>query len=124
MMATKKTAKTKPAGTEQAPAPRAVTAGYLEIYALKNDPDFRSRVGMALINYATYLLGADPTREWHEYEINWSRKASSNTDDQIYRIMGFVLGDSKVQEQLADITDADLQIVVEVAVQKNMAVLL
>jgi hypothetical protein len=112
----------KPAA--KATAPKAVTAAYLEIYALKNDPDFRNRVGMSLINYATYLLGADPARPWHEYEINWSRKASTNTDDQIYRVMGFVLGDSKVQEQLADIPDAELQIVVEVAVQKNMAVLL
>lgn len=99
-------------------------ATYLEIYALKNDPEFRNRVGMSLIHYATYLLGADPARPFHEYEINWARKASTNTDDQIYRVMGFVLGDSKVNEELGAISDSDLQVVVEVAVRNNMAVLL
>ena len=99
-------------------------ATYLEIYALKTDPAFRDRVGMSLIHYATYLLGADPNSPWHEQEINWARKASFNTDDQIYKVMGFVLGDAAVQADLGDITDAALQAVVETAVQNNMAVLL
>ena len=99
-------------------------ATYLEIYALKTDADFRSRVGTALITYATYLLGADPRRPWHEQEVAWARRAASNTDDQIYRIMGFVLGDQKVKDELGAITDPDLQTVVEVAVQNNMAILL
>lgn len=99
-------------------------ATYLEIYALKTDQDFRNRVGMALVNYATYLLGQPATRPWHEQEVNWARKASFNTDDQIYRIMGFVLGDPQVQADLGTITDAALQTVVETAVQQNMAVLL
>lgn len=99
-------------------------ATYLEIYALKSDKEFRDRVGMSLINYATYLLGQPADRPWHEQEVNWARKASYNTDDQIYRIMGFVLGDAQVQADLGDITDAALQTVVEVAVQNNMAVLL
>lgn len=99
-------------------------ATYLEIYALKTDQDFRNRVGMALVNYATYLLGQDPARPWHEQEVAWARRASSNTEDQIYRIMGFVLGDSQVQADLGDITDVALQAVVETAVQNNMAILL
>jgi hypothetical protein len=114
---------TKKAATKTA-EPKAVTASYLEIYALKNDPDFRNRIGMSLVNYATYLLGADPNRPFHEQEINWSRKASSNTDDQIYRIMGFVLGDPLVQEKLAGILDSELQVIVEYAVNNNLAVLL
>ena len=99
-------------------------ASYLEIYELKDDPVFKKRVGQSLINYATYLLGQPPTRPWHEQEVNWSRKASSNTDDQIYRIMGFVLGDPAVQADLGAISDQALQGVVEVAVQNNMAILL
>lgn len=99
-------------------------ATYLEIYALKTDQDFRSRVGMSLVNYATYLLGQPAERPWHEQEVNWARRASSNTDDQIYRIMGFVLGDPQVQADLGGITDAALQTVVEVSVQNNMAILL
>ena len=99
-------------------------ATYLEIYALKTDPEFRSRVGTSLIVYATYLLGQPAERPWHEQEVNWARRASSNTDDQIYRVMGFVLGDAKVKDELGAISDADLQTVVEVAVQNNMAILL
>lgn len=99
-------------------------ASYLEIYALKTDADFRSRVGQSLINYATYLLGQPAERPWHEQEVAWSRRASSNTDDQIYRVMGFVLGDPAVQADLGAITDAALQGVVEVAVRNNMAILL
>lgn len=99
-------------------------ATYLEIYALKKDTDFRDRVGQSLINYATYLLGQPAERPWHEQEVNWARKASYNTDDQIYRVMGFVLGDAAVQADLGEITDAALQAVVETAVQNNMAILL
>jgi len=99
-------------------------ATYLEIYVLKTDPDFRSRVGMSLVNYATYLLGQPADRPWHEQEVKWARTASYNTDDQIYRVMGFVLGDAAVQAELGAISDAQLQTVVETAVQNNMAVLL
>jgi hypothetical protein len=99
-------------------------ATYLEIYALKNDAEFKSRTGTALINYATYLLGQPATRPWHEQEVAWSRRASVSTDDMIYRVMGFVLGDPQVQTDLGEISDAALQTVVEVAVQNNMAVLM
>ena len=99
-------------------------ATYLEIYALKTDQEFRNRVGMSLVNYATYLLGQPPDRPWHEQEVAWARRASSNTEDQIYRVMGFVLGDAAVQADLGDITDTALQSVVETAVQNNMAILL
>lgn len=99
-------------------------ATYLEIYALKTDQEFRNRVGMALVNYATYLLGQPPDRPWHEQEVAWARRASSNTEDQIYRVMGFVLGDAQVQADLGAISDPALQTVVEVAVQNNMAILL
>src|SRR5262245_23402320 len=99
-------------------------ATYLEIYALKKHQAFRDRVGQALINYGTYLLGQPPSRPFHEQEVKWARAASSNTDDQIYRIMGFVLGDGQVQSALGNITDPALQSVVETAVTNNMAVLL
>jgi hypothetical protein len=99
-------------------------ATYLEIYVLKNDADFKSRVGTSLINYATYLLGQPADRPWHEQEVAWSRRTSVSTDDMIYRVMGFVLGDPAVQADLGEIEDAALQGVVEVAVQNNMAVLM
>lgn len=99
-------------------------ATYLEIYALKNDQDFRSRTGTALIVYATYLLGQPADRPWHEQEVTWSRRASVSTDEMIYRVMGFVLGDPAVQAELGAISDAALQAVVETAVHNNMAVLM
>jgi hypothetical protein len=99
-------------------------ATYLEIYGLKNDADFKSRVGTALVNYATYLLGQPADRPWHEQEVAWSRRASVSTDDMVYRVMGFVLGDPTTQAELGDITDAQLQTVVEIAVGNNMAVLM
>jgi len=99
-------------------------ASYLEIYALKNDQDFKSRVGTAIVNYATYLLGQPADRPWHEQEVAWSRRASVSTDDMVYRVMGFVLGDAAVQADLGDITDTALQGVVETAVSNNMAVLM
>jgi hypothetical protein len=99
-------------------------ATYLEIYALKNDAEFKSRVGTALINYATYLLGQPADRPWHEQEVAWSRRASVSTDDMIYRVLGFVLGDPAIQADMGAISDLALQGVVEAAVQNNMAVLM
>lgn len=99
-------------------------ATYLEIYGLKNDAEFKSRIGTALVNYATYLLGQPADRPWHEQEVAWSRRASVSTDDMVYRVMGFVLGDASVQADLGAISDTQLQVVVETAVSNNMAVLM
>jgi hypothetical protein len=99
-------------------------ATYLQIADLRGDADFRARVGQAIVNYATYLLGQPADRPWHEQEVQWSRKASTATEDQVYRIMGFVCGDATVQAQLSAIPDAELQTVVETAVSRNMAVLM
>jgi hypothetical protein len=119
-MATKKAKDTK----QQAPAPKAESASFEQIAALKKDPVFRDRVGVAVTNYAAYVMGKDPTGEWYEMEIKWARQASVSTDDQVYRLMGFVTSDPAVKEQLGAIPDAQLQVVVENAIKNNMSVLL
>ena len=97
-------------------------ASYLEIYALRNDAEFRARVGMAVIVYATYLLGqpaADGPRRG--IEVSWARNASVSTDDMVFRVLGFVLGSAAVQSALGAVTDEQLQLVVEDAVRGNIA---
>lgn len=99
-------------------------ATYLEIADLRVNADFRARVGQAVVNYAVYLLGQPADRPWHEQEVQWARRACTTTDEQVYRLMGFVVGDAAVQAQLGAIPDNDLQAVVETAVSRNMSVLL
>jgi hypothetical protein len=98
-------------------------ATYLEIAGLRNDEDFRKRLAVAVIKYAAYVLGNTGDTNFRENKVRWAREALANPDGQVSRLMGFVLGDGTVQNELAEISDVDLQAVVEYNINVNMSVL-
>jgi hypothetical protein len=99
-------------------------ATYIQIADLKDNVDFKRRVGVAIIRYAGYMLGNVADQDFREYKVQWARRALVATDEQVYRIMGFVLTDPNVQTDLGLIDDAALQGAVEFAINSNMTALM
>ncbi len=98
-------------------------ATYLEIADLKQDENFRRRVGVAVILYASYVLGNTADTVFRETKVAWARRALASTEEQVYRLLGFILGDATVRAELAAVSDGALQGIVETAIQNNMAIL-
>lgn len=98
-------------------------ADYLTIAALRSNGSFRDRTAVAVIKYAGYVSAEDPATQFHEFRLQWARKALYATDEMVTRMLGFILADAQVQTDLETISDANLQAVVETAIQNHMAVL-
>jgi hypothetical protein len=99
-------------------------ASYLEIASLRTNQDFKDRVSVAVIKYAAYIMGEPPETPIHEIRVQWARKALANPDEQVFRIMGHLVGNASVQTLLTSIVDQDLQYAVEYAVNTLMLQLL
>ena len=85
---------------------------YTDLANLYTDPTFVGRVAYAVAHYATYLAGSVSA---NIYQITWANYATLNGASVTQSIMPSVLQDATVVVALGDITDPDLQIVVETA---------
>lgn len=93
---------------------------YLESAQLMNDLTFRSRIKVACLKYADYILDEASNTPAHNTRVKWATAVFYQPDVQAGEIQPVVVMDPSVQEQGADIDDAALQDAVETAVNAAM----
>ena len=91
---------------------------YEESANLMQDFTFRGRIKVAILDYATYILGEAPTVDGHPARYRWGQQAGMNPEGEATRMQPMVVMDSQVQLDGADITDAKLKIAVQTVVNK------
>jgi hypothetical protein len=92
---------------------------YTESATLMIDMQFRGRIKVACLTFASYITGEEPTTPAHNTRIKWAQQCFASPDASAAQIQPTVVMDSKVQEAGGDaISDADLQSAVETSVNK------
>ena len=91
---------------------------YEESAALMVDMDFRGRIKVACLTFATYIGGEDPATPAHSTRTKWAQNAMINPDVAAASVQPPTVMDAKVQAAGAAITDADLQSAVETTINK------
>lgn len=93
---------------------------YAESAALMGNPEFRERVKVACLHYATYISDEASDVPAHNTRNKWAQQTFIAPDNSAALVTPTVVMDDKVQTQGGDLPDADLQIAVETAVNKLM----
>jgi hypothetical protein len=91
---------------------------YQESADLMKDTVFVSRIKVACLTFADYILGEAATVPAHNTRVRWAQNAMSNPDGTAQTIAPTVVMDAAVQESGAAITDEGLQSATETAVNK------
>jgi len=91
---------------------------YADSAALMVDATFISRIKVACLHFASYILGEDPGTAAHNSRTKWAQQAMQNPDGVASQISPGVVMDPNVQSQGATIADADLQTAVETTVNR------
>jgi hypothetical protein len=91
---------------------------YQESADLMKDAVFVSRIKVACLTFADYILGEANTVPAHNTRMRWAQNVMQNPDGTAQNIAPTVVMDPVVQEQGSAITDPDLQTAVETAVNK------
>lgn len=93
---------------------------YADSSALMADPDFRGRVKVACLKFATYIMDEASNVPAHSTRIKWAQNTMVNPDAAAALVTPETVMDAKVQESGAEISDADLQSSVETSINKMM----
>jgi hypothetical protein len=73
---------------------------------------------MAVVTYARYILGEDPTTANHALRVNWAKGAFQNPSGVAGGLLAAVSIDSNIRDVLASTTDATLQSATEFAINQ------
>ena len=93
---------------------------YVESAALMVDPVFMSRVKVACLTFAEYIINEPQTTPAHNTRFRWATSAVQSPDSAAAAVTPIVVMDPNVQAQGSAISDADLQTAVETALNKMM----
>lgn len=91
---------------------------YADSAALMTDLDFRGRIKVAALHFASYITGEDPGTAAHNTRFKWAQQTLSAPDMVAVQVQPVVVGDPNVQAQGSSIPDDQLQSAVETAIQK------
>ena len=91
---------------------------YQQSSDLMNDFQFRGRIKVAALKYATALFDEAANVEWHNSHVAWAQKMYQNPDAVATQLHSPVVMDAAVQSAGAAITDDALQGAVEALVKK------
>lgn len=92
---------------------------YKESSDLMVDIEFRGRIKVACLTFASYITGEDPATPAHSTRIKWAQQTMATPDSTASQIQPTVVMDAAVQEAGgADVTDEALQGAVETSVNK------
>ena len=91
---------------------------YEESAALMLDATFVSRIKVACLIYATYIINEPPDTDAHSARLRGAGNTVAAPDVTARNVAPMVTMDSNVQAQGSAISDADLQTAVETAVNK------
>lgn len=92
---------------------------YAQSAALMMNTAFRDRIKVACLKYADYIKDEAPSTPAHNTRLKWSQETMISPDTSVARITPIVVMDAQVQEQGDAITDANLQTVVETAINES-----
>lgn len=96
-------------------------ANYQQIFDLSKDAAFVGKLQVAVIKYAEYLLGEDPTTAYHVIRIRWADNIVRNgVENTVTKIALAVAFDGTIQAHLSDYTDDQLQSATEVRINRIM----
>lgn len=93
---------------------------YAATAALMSDTSFRDRVKVSCLKYAEYIMDEGPSVDAHWSRIRWAQDTLFNPDNTVTKIIPLVVLDPAVQADGNAITDAALQPVVEIVINKMM----
>lgn len=93
---------------------------YQESAALMNDPVFMSRVKVACLTFAAYIINEATNVPAHNTRMRWAINTVQQPDSAAASIMPSVVMDPNVQSQGSAITDPDLQTATETALNRMM----
>jgi hypothetical protein len=91
---------------------------YLESAALMTDADFRNRVKVACLSYASYIQAEPPDTAAHNTRIKWAQQCVVQPDYTASQVQPPTVMDPQVQTDGPEISDAALQEAVETTVNK------
>jgi len=91
---------------------------YEESAGLMTDAGFRSRIKVACMKYANYILEEAITVPAHNTRIKWAQGCMSNPESTAAAVQPTVVMDPQVQADGAAITDEALQTSVESSLNK------
>jgi len=101
-------------------APKGNFPGPLDYDAssqLMNDPEFRGRIKVACLHFATYVSGEPTSTPAHNTRLRWAQECYAAPDAKAQQVQPPTVMEDNVQAQGDSINDADLQIAVETAIQ-------
>lgn len=93
---------------------------YEETSSLMNDATFRSRIKVACLIFADYILNETAATTAHNTRVRWATNTMSAPDIAAAAIAPVVVMDPNVQSQGSAISDPDLQTATETALNKMM----
>jgi len=93
---------------------------YEQSAALMMDLTFRSRIKVACLVFAEYILGEATSTPAHVTRARWATNCFQSPDMTAQQVQPGVVMDGAVQEQGAEISDSALQGAVEITVNKIM----
>jgi len=91
---------------------------YAESAQLMVDMNFRGRVKVAGLNYATSIMNEEPTVVAHNARLRWAQSMYQQPDAIAAQLQPPVVQDPAVQNAGAEIDDAALQLATETVVNK------
>ncbi len=98
-------------------------ANYLQLHAVKSNPDFVARVSIGIAKYALYIMDEAPNTPNHKPRFAWALNAVANPNSVAAGLLPAIVLDAAVQAKAAapdTITDAELQGAVEAAVNRAL----
>lgn len=93
---------------------------YVESAGLMTDPVFASRVKVACLHFAEYILNEPTSTTAHNTRYKWAKGTAEQPDSAAAAIIPIVVMDPNVQSAGSAITDAALQTAVETALNAAM----
>ena len=102
------------------PIPPATTLSYEQSYNLMNDSGFMGRIEVACLTYATYIAGEPAGTPAHNTRYKWAQTTFTNPRNAALTVQPAVVMEEPVQTQGSAISDADLQLSTETAVNQMM----
>ena len=91
---------------------------YQQSSDLMNDFQFRGRIKVAVLHFATYIAGEEPGTTAHNSRYRWAQNAFQSPDTTAATIHPAVVMTDNVQQDGAEIDDVTLQSAVESVVNK------
>lgn len=91
---------------------------YEELGTLMNDAAFRQRVKVSCLSYAAYILNEAANVPGHSSRVKWAQSTFQNPELAASVAQPPTCMDDRVKAAGKDVTDADLQLAVESAVNK------